>query len=417
MKIKAYKFRLYPTKEQEILLSKHFGCTRYIYNWTLNYKTQYYKEHKKNFHWMQFSKPNSPFMVLKNKNVWLKEVNSQSLINAISNLDNAYKNFFEGRSKFPKFKKKSDKQTFHVPQHGRLDTKNNKIFIPKFKEGIDCIFHRPIAKGKLGTFTIEKRPSERYYVAVLVHTEEAAKPKQEPKNVIGLDFGLKTFITTSEGSVYHSPEFLKKSQKKLAKLQKKHSRRIKGSNNRNKARIKVARLHEKISNQRQNYLHKLSHKLVCESQTDTICIEDLNLKCMQKLWGRKMNDLSWFEFTRQLQYKCDWYGKNLIKIGRFEPSSKMCSCCGTITKLELDQRKWTCTNCKSVHDRDINAAKNIRDFGMNQYQLRQELSDVKSVEKKALAKNNRKKVLSETVFIEAEKKKSVRRYIPKPVGL
>ena len=366
---------------------------------------------------MQFSKPNSPFMVLKNENVWLKEVNSQSLINAISNLDRAYKNFFEGRSKFPRFKKKSDKQSFHVPQHGRVDTKNNKIIIPKFTEGIKCVFHRPIAKGELGTLTIEKRPSGRYFVSVLVHTEEEAKPKQEPKKAIGLDFGLKTFITTSEGSMYHSPEFLKKNLEKLAKLQKQHSRKAKGSNSRNKARIKVARLHEKISNQRQNYLHKLSHKLVCESQTDTICIEDLNLKGMQKLWGRKTSDLSWFEFTRQLQYKCDWYGKNLIKIGRFEPSSKMCSCCGSMTQLELSDRSWTCSSCNTVHDRDINAAKNIKDFGMNQYQLRQELSDVKSVEKKALAKNNRKKVLGETVFNEAEKKKSVRKYILKPVGL
>ena len=416
MLIKAYKFRIYPTKDQEILLNKHFGCTRFVYNWALDHKTKYYKEHKKNIHWMKLSGKDGDYAKFKAQYEWLNEVNSQSLVNALGNLDNAYKNFFEGRAKFPKFKKKSNKQTFQVPQNSKIDTKNNKLFIPKFMRGngIKCVFHRPITKGELGTLTIEKRPSGRYFVSVLVHTEEEAKPKQEPKKAIGLDFGLKTFITTSEGSMYHSPEFLKKNLEKLAKLQKQHSRKAKGSNNRNKARIKVARLHEKISNQRQNYLHKLSHKLVCESQSDTICIEDLNLKGMQKLWGRKTNDLSWFEFTRQLQYKCDWYGRNLIMIGRFEPSSKMCSCCGSMTQLELSDRNWTCSNCNTVHDRDINAARNIKDFGMNQYQLRQELSDVKSVEKKALAKNNRKNVLSETVLDEAEKKKNIRKYILKP---
>lgn len=195
------------------------------------------------------------------------------------------------------------------------------------------------------------------------------------------------------------------------------SRRINGSSNNGKARIKVARLHEKISNQRRDYLHKLSHKFVHESQVDTICVEDLNLLGMQKLWGRKTNDLSWHEFTRQLHYKCDWIGKNFVKIGRFDPSSKMCSNCGNITKLELSDRNWTCSRCSITHDRDINAARNIKDFGMNQYQLRQELSDVKSVEKKALVKRNRKKSNDETVFVEAEKKKVYVLRDPKPMDL
>jgi putative transposase len=401
--IRSYKFRLYPTEDQEILLSKHFGCARYVYNWALNYKTEYYKINKKGISWMQLTKSNT-FFDFKQENEWLKEVNSQSLISSIGNLDRAYTNFFQGRAKFPKFKKKNEKQSFQAPQHGKIDVKTGKLHIPKFKGGIKCIFHRPIAKGELGTFTISKNAAGKYFASILVHVEEEIKPKPAPKNAIGLDFGLKTFLTTSEGSMYHSPEFLKKNLKKLARLQRIQSRRTKGSSNRNKARIKVAKLHEKISNQRQNFLHKLSHKLVCKSQVDTICIEDLSLKGMQKLWGRKMSDLSWFEFTRQLQYKCDWYGKNLIKIGRFDPSSKMCSCCGKITQLKLSDRNWTCFNCNISHDRDINAAKNIKDFGMK-YQLGQELSDVKSVEKKALAKNNRKKVLSETVFNEAEKKK------------
>lgn len=413
MSPKAYKFRLYPTKEQEVLLAKHFGCVRFTYNWTLDFKTKHYKETKQNIHWMQLTK-SDVFFDYKKEHEWLKEVNSQSLISSVGNVDRAYKNFFEGRAKFPRFKCKHQKQSFQVPQHGRADTENKKLFIPKFKEGIKCVFHRPIPKGKLGTFTIEKRPSGRYFVSVLVHVEEPLKEKSKPTKALGLDFGLKTFITTSEGEKIESPEYGKQNSKKLIRAQRKLSKAQKGGKNKEKQRKKVAKLYEKITNQRNDFLHKLSHKLVCENQADTICIENLNLEGMKKLWGRKVSDLSWFEFTRQLQYKCDWYGKNLIKIGRFEPSTKMCSCCGKISKLELDQRKWTCSSCGSEHDRDINAAKNIKDFGMNQNQLGQELTEVKPLEKKALA--GKRKQNSETVFVELGKKKG-RIYTLKPNDL
>jgi putative transposase len=413
MNPKAYKFRLYPTKEQEVLLAKHFGCVRFTYNWTLDFKTKHYKETKQNIHWMQLTKLDV-FFDYKKEHEWLKEVNSQSLISSVGNVDRAYKNFFEGRAKFPRFKNKHQKQTFQVPQHGRVDTENKKLFIPKFKEGIECVFHRTLPKGKLGTFTIEKRPSGRYFVSVLVHVEEELKEKPKPVNALGLDFGLKTFVTTSDGEKIESPEYGKHNSKKLIRAQRKLSKAQKGGKNKEKQRKKVAKIHEKTTNQRNDFLHKLSHKLVCENQADTICIENLNLEGMKKLWGRKVSDLSWFEFTRQLQYKCDWYGKNLIKIGRFEPSTKMCSCCGTITKLELDQRKWTCSSCGSEHDRDINAAKNIKDFGMNQYQLGQELTEVKPLEKKALA--GKRKQNSETIFVELGKKKG-RSYTLKPNDL
>lgn len=413
MNLKAYKFRLYPTKEQEILLAKHFGCVRFTYNWTLDFKTRHYKETKQNIHWMQLTK-SDVFFDYKKEHEWLKEVNSQSLITSVGNVDRAYKNFFEGRSKFPKFKNKHQKQSFQVPQHGRIETENKKLFIPKFKEGIECVFHRPLPKGKLGTFTIEKRPSGRYFVSILVHVEEPLKEKIKPNKALGLDFGLKTFITTSEGEKIDSPEFGKQSLKKLQRAQRKLSKAQKGGKNKEKKRKKLAKIHEKITNQRNDFLHKLSYKLVCENQADTICIENLNLEGMKKLWGRKVSDLSWFEFTRLLQYKSDWYGKNLIKIGRFEPSTKMCSCCGKITKLELDQRKWTCSGCNVEHDRDINAAKNIKDFGMNQYQLGQELTEVKPLEKKALAR--KRKNSSETVFVELGKKKG-RIYTLKPNDL
>jgi len=402
--VKTYKFRLYPTPEQEALMSKHFGCVRFIYNWALDFKAKYYKEHKKGISWMKISSSNV-FFDLKKEFDWLQEVNSQSLISAIGNLDRAFKNFFEGRAKYPNFKKKGQKQSFQVPQNGNIDTKRGILFIPKFREGIECLIHRSLPKGKLGTFTVEKRPSGRYFVSVMVHMEEpVVAPKSNPENFIGLDFGLKTFITTSEGKKIQNPEFGKKGQKKLSKLQRNFSRKRKGGKNREKDRKKAAKQYEKITNQRQDFLHKLSHKFVNESQNDVICIEDLNLDGMKRIWGKKISDLSWFEFTRQLQYKCNWYGKTLVKIGRFDPSSKMCSKCGHIHKeLDLSMREWTCTNCGEVHDRDVNAGKNIKDFGAYRFRLGQELSDVTPLEKKALAK--KRKQTGETGFVELGKKK------------
>jgi putative transposase len=178
----------------------------------------------------------------------------------------------------------------------------------------------------------------------------------------------------------NSPNFLRQNLRKLAKAQKKLCKKKLGSKNRQKQQIKVAKIHESIANKRQDFLHKLSHKLICESQADTICIENLSMETMKQRWGRKISDLSWFEFTRQLQYKADWYGKNLIKIGRFEPSSKMCSKCGQINNIGLSDRVWVCSNCGAKHDRDINAAKNILDFGMNKYQLGKAFTEVKPVE-------------------------------------
>ena len=406
MLYKAYKYRLYPTKEQEILLAKHFGCVRYIYNWGLDFKTKTYKETGKNIGYMQISGKNGELSTLKKDNPFLKEVNSQSLVSALGNLDKAYKAFFEHRSGFPKFKNKSDKQSFQVPQHGRFDQKNNRLYIPKFKEGIYCKIHRKLPKGKLGTFTVSKNPSGRYFVSVLVEIDESVKEKIIPtkETTLGIDFGLKTFLTTSDGNKFKSPEYLKRSLAKLQKLSRKHSKKQKGSKNKEKERIKLARLHEKISNQRLDFLHKLSSKLISENQA--ICIEDLNIQGMSKLWGRKINDLSYYTFIQMLLYKSTWEGKMIIKIGRFEPSSQICSHCGYRNhNLTLKDRTWICPKCNSKLDRDINAAINIRDFGFNQYlTVPQELRDFKPLERKALAKRGRKKSFSETNLDELGKK-------------
>lgn len=405
--IKAYKYRLYPTKAQEELLLKHFGSVRYIYNWGLNYKTTYFKENGKSISYMQISGKDGPLSKLKKENEWLKEVNSQSLVSALGNLDRAYSNFFAHRSEFPRFKKKHNKQSFQVPQHGWFDSKNNRLYIPKFKEGMYCKVHRKLPNGKQGTITISKNPSGRYFASVIIEIEDVIKEKPKPvkETTIGIDFGLKTFLTTSNNEKIYSPEFLKKNLVKLQKLYRKHSKKQKGSKNKEKIRIKLARLHEKISNQRLDFLHKLSSKLVRENQT--ICIEDLNIQAMSKLWGRKINNLSFYSFTQMLLYKSVWCGKNLIKIGRFDPSSQICHKCGFRNHdLKLSDRRWNCPCCNSELDRDVNAAINIRDFGLNEFNLRQELSEVKPLERKALTKRNRKKSFSETVLDELGKKKS-----------
>lgn len=405
--IKSYKYRLYPNEAQEELLSKHFGCVRFIYNWGLDYKTRFYKETGKSIGYMQIAGKGGALSNIKKENEWLREINSQSLVSALGNLDKAYSNFFAHRASFPQFKKKSSKQSFQVPQHGWFDTKNNRLHIPKFKEGIYCKIHRKMPTGRQGTITISRNPSGRYFASVLVEIDESPKEKSKPvkETTIGIDFGLKTFLTTSNGEKIYSPEFLKNSLAKLQKLSRRCSKKQKGSKNKEKARIKLARLHEKISNQRLDFLHKLSSKLVSENQT--ICIEDLNMQGMSKLWGRKINDLSYSTFTQMLLYKSVWQGKNLIKIGRFDPSSQICSRCGYQNHdLKITDRTWKCPKCNSELDRDVNAAINIRDFGLNEFNLRQELSDVKPLERKALTKRNRKKSYSETVLDELGKMRS-----------
>lgn len=260
-------------------------------------------------------------------------------------------------------------------------------------------------KGRQGTITISKNPSGKYFASVIVEINKDPKEKVTPikETTIGIDFGLKTFLTTSKGEKIYSPEYLKQSLDKLQKLSRKHSKKQKGSKNKEKERIRLARLHEKISNQRLDFLHKLSSRLSSENQA--ICIEDLNIQGMSKLWGRKINDLSYYTFTQMLLYKSVWNGKTLIKIGRFDPSSQICHKCGYRNhNLKITDRTWTCPECNSKLDRDINAAINIRDFGLNEFNLRQELSEVKPLERKALAKRNRKKSLSETGLDELGKK-------------
>lgn len=305
--IETYKFRLYPTKDQEVLLNKHFGSVRFIYNWALDYSQKKYKTDGKYLGWMSIA-TSEDFKNLKKQKEWLKEINSQSICNSIAHLGRGFKNFFDGRAGFPKFKSRHDNhQSFEVPAGLKIDFQKKKIQIPKFLKTksednrIRFVLSRRVKKGKIGTATISRNPSGQYFVSFIVHTNEQIKnpvpdTKITKQNSLGFDFGLKHFLTLSDGRTVDSPEYFKHALEKLAKEQRKFSKKQKGSKNKEKQRIKVARVHQKISDQRQDFLHKLSTELVKESQFDCFCFENLNLKGMQKLWGRKVGDLSYYTF-------------------------------------------------------------------------------------------------------------------------
>jgi putative transposase len=351
---KAYKFRLLPTEEQSVLLSKHFGCVRFVYNHFLKEKQDHYLLNKKT---PNYNTCAGNLVKMKREGFeWLKEVNSQSLQSALMNLETAYGNFFKKKSKFPKFKyKKSNYDSFTCPSS--VVIKTAYVEIPKFKEGIKFIKHREL-KGKICSATISRTPTGKHYISILTEQEPSKHLEKTGKN-IGIDLGIKDFAITSEGQRYTNPKFLYKFQRKIKTAQQHLSRKQKGSKSRERARLKVARIYEKITNTRNDMQHKVSMSLI--RKYDMIALEDLNVKGMVQNHNlaKAISDSSWSSFVTKLTYKAKWYGKEVIKIDRFFPSSKTCSDCGHIKEsLDLSERIWTCV-CGSKHDRDINASKNI----------------------------------------------------------
>ena len=356
---KTYRFRLFPTAEQEILLAKHFGCTRYVYNHFLNERKEQYQANKKSDN---YYKQAATLTKLKKEEdtKWLKEVNSQTLQFALRSLDTAFLNFFRGNAQFPKFKSRKHKNTFTIPQFGTLT--DNKIHIPKFKDGIKVKLHREV-KGKIGKMSITKTPTGKYYVSIFTEQEVEELPKTNKQ--VGIDLGLKDFVITSDNKIFKNNRYTKKYAKQLKKAQQHLSRKQKGSNGFEKQKLKVAKIHEKITNCRLDTLHKVSYQLVNEN--DLIVCEDLNVKGMIKnhKLSKHIADASWGNFVTLLQYKCNWYGKELVKVNRFYPSSKTCGDCGWINQeLKLSDREWTCNSCGVVHDRDVNASRNILKEGL-----------------------------------------------------
>ena len=362
--LKAYKYRLYPNKEQKIFLSKTFGCTRFIYNKMLSDKIEYYKETGKMLY-------NTPAQY-KKEFEWLKEVDSLALANAQLNLDKAYKNFFKNKSVgFPKFKsKKSNRFSYTTNKNNnKRDTiyiKDNYIKLPKLKSMIKIKYHRKFT-GTIKSCTVSKNPSGKYFVSVLVDTENIQLPKNN--NSIGLDLGIKSLLITSDGVVYDNKKYTYKYKKQLAKLQRQLAKKKKGSNNYNKQIIKIAKLYEKIANARRDNLHKISSEIIKDNQF--IFSEDLNIKGMLKnsRLSKAISDCGWYELTRQLQYKAEWNDRVYMKVNRFYPSSQLCNKCGyknTDTKgtKGLGIRYWECPECGEIHDRDINASINVLKEGL-----------------------------------------------------
>lgn len=360
---KVYKFRIYPNKEQEVLLNKHFGCSRFVYNYFLNErKEQYQKDNKSDNYYKQAKSLTD--LKKQEDTIWLKEVNSQTLQFALRSLDTAYVNFFRGNAQFPKFKSRKHKNTFTIPQFGRLE--ENRIYIPKFKDGIKVKLDKREVEGKISKMNITKTPTGKYYVSIF--TEQTIEELPKTNKQVGIDLGLKDFVITSDGIKFKNNRYTKKYSRKLKKAQQHLSRKEKGSNGFEKQKLKVAKIHEKISSCRLDTLHKVSKELV--EEYDLISIEDLNVKGMIKnhKLSKHIADVSWGNFVTLLQYKCDWYGKELVKVNRFYPSSKTCGDCGWINQnLKLSDRKWTCKSCGVIHDRDVNASKNILKEGLKIY--------------------------------------------------
>lgn len=368
--LKAYKYRIYPNKTQIQLIEKHFGSTRFLYNYYLEYRQKAYVNGNQKVGYMVTQAELTKLKKLEEYK-WLNECGSQSLQMALRDLDSAYGRFFKKQGGYPKFKsKKHTSQSFTAPQN--IKVANNRVYLPKFtKDGIKTKFHREIPKEAIFKQATISRQNNQYFVSILIDDNNPIPKPTKAKNAVGLDMGLTDLIITSDGKKYENKKYFVKSQKTLKKLQRRVFKKQKGSNNRHKAKLKVQKLHTKISNQRKDTLHKISNEIT--NQYDIICLETLNVKGLIKnrRLAKSIADVAWSEFIRQLEYKSEWKGKTVLKIDQWFPSSQICSNCGASSgKKELNIRKWECHECHVKHDRDINASINIRNYGLGQIDQR-----------------------------------------------
>ncbi len=359
---RAYRFRFFPTPEQEIALARTFGCARFAYNYMLRQRTDAWFERKEK---VGYHETSAMLTALKKTEEfsWLSEVSSVPVQQSLRHLQTAFGNFFARRSKYPTFKKKDGAQSAEYTTSA-FKWADGKLRIAKMDEALNIRFSRTIPKAaKVTTVTVSKDCAGRYFVSMLCTDQVQAKAPVAAK--VGIDLGLSHFAILSTGEKIAAPNTFRKNEEKLAKLQRRLAKKTKGSANRKKAKLKVAKLHAKIADSRKDFLHKVSTRLVNENQV--IAIETLAVSNMQKnhSLAKSIADASWSEFVRQLEYKSLWYGRELVGIDRWYPSSKRCSDCGhTVAKMPLNVREWTCPECGTIHDRDINAARNVLAAGL-----------------------------------------------------
>ena len=350
---KAFRYRLYPNKEQQAGLTVQFGHARFVYNWVLAVRNNYYKEHKKDLGYYELKRMVTA-LKRQSEYAWLKDADSQVLQAKVEDLDRSFANFFNKRARYQRFKKRRGHQSVRWPQ--RFKFEGDRVYLPKVG-WVKTVLHRPF-EGTPKSITVSKTKSGEYYVSVLCEVEVSVLPNGKPP--VGVDLGLKDFAVLSTGEKVEHPKYLRKAERRLKKLQQRLSRKKKGSANREKARLLVARQHGHVARQRADFLHKLSRRLVAEH--GTIHLEDLNISGMlanHKL-AKSIADSGWGMFGRFCEYKAEWYGSRVVRADRFYPSSKTCSVCGYVNHdLTLSDRFWTCGSCGAHHDRDINAAINL----------------------------------------------------------